>query len=155
MFKRNSQHARLALATVFAALTLGASVSVVSAQGYYDRYDRRGRMDKNEVREIGRRNGYQMGLREGRFDAQRGGRLDYKRSEAYRNGMIGYRYEFDNEGAYRGGFRNGFEDGYRNAYNNSGRGYGYGNGRNFPDWGRSGGWGNRNDNDDWNRRRRF
>ena len=154
MFKRNSQHTRLVVATVFAALTLGASVSVVSAQGYYDRYDRRGRIDKNEVKEIGRRNGYQMGLREGRFDSQRGGRLDYKRSEAYRNGMIGYRYEFRNEGAYRSGFRDGFEDGYRNSYNN---GRGYGNGRdNFPGgWGRIGGWGNRNDNDDWNRRRRF
>ena len=143
------------MATMFAALTLGASVSVVSAQGYYDRYDRRGRFDKNEVREIGRRNGYQMGLREGRFDSQRGGRLDYKRSEAYRNGMIGYRYEFGHEGTYRSGFRNGFEDGYRQSYNSYGRGYGYGdgNGRNSG-WGRIGGWG-RNDNDDWNRRRRF
>jgi len=154
------------MATMFAALTLGASVSVVSAQGYYDRYDRYDRddrddrydrrdyrIDKNEVREIGRRNGYQMGLREGRFDSQRGDRLDFKHSPAYRNGLVGYRYEFQNEGAYRNGFRDGFEDGYRNSYNSYGRGYG--NGRNFPGWGRIGGWGDRNDNDDWNRRRRF
>jgi hypothetical protein len=149
MLRVNGRNVRMAMATLVAMLTIGSSFSVLAQRRY----------DKNYVREIGRRNGFEFGEREGRRDVQSRDRFDYKRSRIYKDAEIGYRNDFGHRGDYRNGFRDGFEAGYRNGYNSYGRGGGWGN--------RDGGWwgndrGNdrygrndRNDrNDDWYRRRR-
>ena len=84
----------LAAATLLALLAVGNSTTA-SAQRYdrNDRFGRYERFDKNEVKSIARRNGYEMGVREGRSDSYRGGRFDMKDSRVYRYGMAGYRYE--------------------------------------------------------------
>jgi hypothetical protein len=142
----NKAKARMAMAMMLAAMMVGSSVGVFAeAQwGQWGRNDRYRRYDKHEVRQIGRQNGYHMGVREGRYDAQRRSRMDFKSSRVYRDAMAGYRSEFGFQNDYRKGFREGFEQGYRNSYRNPG------NGR----------WDNRNDprgwgrNDDWNVPRR-
>jgi hypothetical protein len=109
MMKRSSWFS-IALATtlllIFPAIT-------VLANHYY-------RYNKDEVRQIGWRTGYELGLREGQRDWRLGFRFDYKESQAYKDGKIGYRDEYRHDGHYKKGFREGFEVGYRDGY------YGYG-----------------------------
>src|SRR5215475_11987391 len=113
------------ITTVIAA-TLLIGLTTVSASAQY-RY----RISEREVRSIGYRNGFQFGLREGRFDRRNGNRFDFKRCRAYRDGKWGYRDDYRNDGKYRDGFRDGFEAGYRDGY------------RSFRGWG---GW-DHNDDD--------
>jgi hypothetical protein len=96
----------------FAVFALTAATLPAAASQYYYRYSER------EVREIGARNGYELGLRQGRRDARQGYRLDYKRDPDYKYGMVGYRPEYRHDGNYKKGFRDGFEAGYRNGYHN-------------------------------------
>lgn len=146
MLRVNGRNARLVMATLVAMLTLGSSFSVLADRRY----------DKNYVREIGRRNGFEFGEREGRRDIQSRDRFDYKRSRIYRDGDVGYRDDFGHRGDYRNGFRDGFEAGYRNGYNNYGRGGGWGNDRRNDRNDRYDRNNDRNNdrNDDWYRRRR-
>lgn len=139
MLKGYRRQAQLVAATLVALIAFGPSMGVLADRRY----------DRDDVRQIGRRNGYQYGMREGRYDAQRRDRYDYKGNRIYRDGMAGYRNEFGHRGDYKDAFRDGFEAGYSNGY------------RSFRDsrWGgRDGWWGDRNRNDrwddDWYRRRR-
>lgn len=132
--KRTNRTTGLIAATLLALLTLGTSVSVSAAP----------RFNKNEVKEIARRNGYELGLREGRFDAQRNSRFEVRDSRVYRDGMAGYRYEFGYERDYRNAFRDGFEAGYRNGFSAFQRRGGYRN---------DGPWGNRRNTVFWPGRR--
>ncbi len=121
---------RMARVSTVIAATILMTISTVSASAQY-RY----RLSEREVREIGYRNGYQYGIREGREDRRMGQRLDFKRSRTYRDGRYGYRDDYRHDGNYRDGFRDGFSAGYRQGYNNSG------------------GWGRRDRDDDrWDRR---
>lgn len=103
------------------------------------------RYSEREIFQLGRRNGYDYGMRDGRSDRQEGRRYDPKRNRAYKDGKWGYREEYRHDGNYRDGFRDGFLAGYDAAYN--GRG-GRGN-RRDDDWDRR----DRRD-DDWDRRDR-
>ena len=137
MFSKNTNKSkRFVATTLLAVLTLGTAISVSGAQ----RFDRYERFDKNEVKSIARRNGFEMGVREGRNDSYRGGRFDMKDSRIYRDGMAGYRYEFRYERDYRNAFRDGFEAGYRNGFSSNQRRGGWGNndgrGNNNPWWNR-------------------
>jgi flagellar biosynthesis/type III secretory pathway protein FliH len=96
------------LALVATLLILGSAFSVSA--------DHRYRYSEREVREIGRRTGYELGLHEGRRDHRYGFRFDYKHSRAYKDGKIGYRSEYRHDGNYKKGFREGFEAGYRDGY---------------------------------------
>jgi hypothetical protein len=126
----------------FVALALTGATLPADASQYYYRYSER------EVREIGARNGYELGIRQGRRDARQGYRLDYKRDPDYKYGMVGYRPEYRHDGNYKKGFRDGFEAGYRNGYNDAR------NRRNdrWDDWRRGD---RRNDDYDWRRPRRY
>jgi hypothetical protein len=103
------------LAIMMPLLLAGSALSVSAQDWRYSR-GRYYRLSEREVREIGRRNGYELGLREGRREARQGLRFNYKDNWAYRNGMIGYRGEYHHDGNYKSGFRDGFEDGYREGY---------------------------------------
>lgn len=130
---------------MIAALLLTGMAFSVSADDWRDyRSGRRYRYSEHEVRRIGWRNGYELGIREGRRDWRQGFRFDYKRSRAYRDGRIGYRDEYRHDGNYKDGFRDGFEAGYREGYN----GRRNDNGRYDRDNGRYG-------RDDWPYSRRY
>jgi len=98
------------ITTVIAAILL-IGLTTVSASAQY-RY----RISEREVRSIGYRNGFQFGLRDGRYDRRNGNRFDFKRCRAYRDGKYGYRDDYRHDGNYRDGFRDGFEAGYRDGY---------------------------------------
>lgn len=100
-----------------AMLLLGSALSVSAQDWRNDRYGRHYRYSEREVRQIGRRNGYELGLREGQRDYRQGFRFDYKHNRAYKDGKIGYRDEYHHDGNYKDGFREGFEAGYREGYN--------------------------------------
>ena len=125
-------------------LMLGTGFGAVAAPQFgYGSWGRNERMDDGRVRELARRNGFELGQREGRFDAQRRNRMNFKDSDIYRNGLSGYRANFGSERNYRNAFRDGYQDGYRVAYDryfNSG----WNGGRNNT-WpgNRSGEWGRR------------
>jgi hypothetical protein len=119
------------------------------------------RYSERDIYQLAQRNGYRMGVREGRIDRRNNERFDYKRHRAYKDGKYGYRDEYRHDGNYKDGFRNGFAAGYRDGYNgyntndrwdNNGRyddRYGDRNNR------RNGSWGNDDwDDDDYNRRNR-
>ena len=115
------------------------------------------RYSEREIWQLAQRNGYQYGVRDGRYDRQNGNSNDYKRSRAYRDGKWGYRHEFRHDETYRDGFRQGYMAGYREGYN-QGRGWDRGNNRRDDDWNRrDDDWNRRDDDrnrrdDDWNRR---
>ena len=75
------------------------------------------RYSEREIFQLGRRNGYDYGLRDGRSDRQDGRRYDPKRNRAYKDGKWGYREEYRHDGTYRDGFRDGFLAGYDAAFN--------------------------------------
>jgi hypothetical protein len=125
--------------TVIAA-TLLIALTTMSASAQY-RYH----FSEREVRSIGYRNGFQFGLRDGRFDRRGGNKFDFKRCRPYKDGKYGYRNEYRHDGNYRDGFREGFEAGYRDGYK-SFRGY---DRRDRDDDRRD-----RDDNDWWRRDRR-
>ena len=149
MFTKNTRKSTgLAAAALLALLVVGNSTTA-SAQRYErdGRFGRYEQFDKNEVKSIARRNGYEMGVREGRSDSYRGGRFDMKNSRMYRDGMAGYRYEFRHERDYRNAFRDGFESGYRSGFNSNQRRGGWGNGGSGNGgWGGNVPWGNRRTN---------
>ena len=122
MVSRTIRGARLAGVVMTSLLMLGTGLSVMAApqfgygRGDRDQWNNRDRVDSARVREIARRNGFELGMREGRFDAQRRYRMNYKDSDVYRNGLAGYRNGFGSERNYRNAFRDAYEDGYRMAY---------------------------------------
>jgi hypothetical protein len=131
MFSKNTNKSKRFVTTaLLAVLTVGTAISVSAAP----------RFDKDDVRSIARRNGYEMGFREGRSDSYRGGRFDVRDSRIYRDGKAGYRNEFGHERDYRNSFRDGFEAGYRNGFSSNQRRGGWGNndgrGNNNPWWNR-------------------
>ena len=119
--------------SLVAMLLLGLSVNVLADHRDYYRYS------ENEVREIGARNGYEIGYRAGMKDARQGYKLDYKHDPDYKFGLVGYRGEYRHDGNYKKGFRQAFEAGYREGY-----------GKEYRRGGSGWGWGNRdrNRNDD-------
>lgn len=127
---------RTILLSMIALLLVGTTTNIFADHRRYREYSER------EVRDLGARNGYQLGLRAGFADAREGYKLDYKRNPDYKFGRVGYRGEYDHEGDYKNGFRRGFESGYREAYN-----------RTFNRRGGGWGWGNRDRNDDRDYRR--
>ncbi len=129
------------ISTVITASLLLMMLATISASAQY-RY----RLSERQVREIGYRNGYQYGIREGRFESRSGRRFDPKDCRAYRDGRWGYRDEYHHDGNYRDGFRNGFLAGYREGFNGGGGYWGRDNDR----WDRNDRWGRRDD--DWWRR---
>jgi len=78
------------------------------------------RYSENEIYDLAQRNGYQYGVREGRYDARGGHRFDPKKNRAYKDGKYGYRDDYRHDGTYRDGFRNGFLAGYEDGYNGNG-----------------------------------
>lgn len=151
MLNKNSKSVLSGTVVLLAVLTVG-SFTTVEAQWnnrYDDRYDDRyqvQRYNKNQVKELARRNGYQMGIREGRYDSMRGDRFDVRDSRVYRDGMAGFHRELGYERDYRNAFRDGFEDGYRQGFISSRRNGSIWDRRNdrFPGW---------NNNNDFFRRR--
>ncbi len=143
---------RQLILSVIAVLFIGLTSTTFAQQRDWDRNDRRDdreyrRYSKDEIREMGARRGYEMGNRSGSKDARGGYKLDYKRDADYKFGLIGYRGEFQHDGAYKDGFRKGFERGYREAYerehyNNRRGGNGGNNGGGWGNWG----WGNNRNN---------
>jgi hypothetical protein len=117
---------RAFLLSMIALVLVGTTTNIFADNRRYRDYSER------EIRELGARNGYQIGLRAGFADARDGYKLDYKRNPDYKFGMVGYRGEYRHDGNYKNGFRKGFESGYREAYNraynNRGGGWGWGNG---------------------------
>ena len=112
---------RQLILSVFAIFLIGITSTTFAQQRDWDRNDRRDnreyrRYSKDEIREMGARRGYEIGNRSGSKDARGGYKLDYKRDADYKFGLIGYRGEFQHDGAYKDGFRKGFERGYREAY---------------------------------------
>ena len=116
---------RTILLSMIALLLVGTTTNILA--------DHRSNRDYSgqEVRDLGARNGYQLGLRAGYADAREGYKRDHKRNPDYKYGRVGYRGEFRHEGDYKAGFRKGFESGYREAYNQAynrrGNGWGWGN----------------------------
>jgi len=134
MISRTKRGARLATVVMMSLLMLGSGLSVMAAPQFgYGQWGNRDRVDTARVREVARRTGMEYGMREGRFDAQRRNRMDFRDSNIYRNGLAGYRPGFGSERTYRNAFRDGYEEGYRMAYSRS-----------------TGGW-----NGGWNNRRPF
>ncbi|MCI0660249.1 MAG: hypothetical protein L0220_04175 [Acidobacteria bacterium] len=129
---------RKRITTVIAAALLIA-MTTVSASAQY-RY----RISEREDRSIAYRNGFQFGLREGRFDRRNGNRFDFKQCHAYKDGRIGYRNDYRHDGNYRDGFRDGFESGYRDGFRSF-------RGSDRRDDNRH----DRDDNDWWRRSRRY
>jgi hypothetical protein len=129
----------MARALAAALLTAIAGLSVLADDRRYS---------ENEIYNLAQRNGYQYGVREGRFDCRNSKRFDPKRTRAYRDGRYGYRDDYRHDGTYRDGFRNGFLAGYEDGYNDNGgrrrRDDDYDNRRNRRD----------DDNDDYRRSRR-
>lgn len=123
MISRTKRGARLAGAVMMSLLMLGSGLSVMAAPQFgYGQWGR-DRVDSGRVREIARRNGFEYGMREGRFDAQRRNRMNFRDSEIYRNGLTGYRQGFGSERTYRNAFRDGYEEGYRMAYSRNNGGW--------------------------------
>lgn len=126
---------RTILLSMIALLLVGTTINSFADHRRYREYSER------EIRELGARNGYELGLRAGFADAREGYKFDYKRNPDYKFGLIGYRGEYRHDGNYKDGFRKGFESGYREGYNRA-----YNNRR-------GGGWGNRDRYDDRDYRR--
>jgi flagellar biosynthesis/type III secretory pathway protein FliH len=61
-------------------------------------------------------NGYRAGFNQGRADARRSDRFDYRRHRLYRDGRSGYGSGYGSRDAYRRVFRQGFEAGYRDGF---------------------------------------
>jgi hypothetical protein len=95
---------------VLAAILIGA-VTGLNARADHRRYS------ENEIYDLAQRNGYQYGVREGRYDVRSGHRFDPKKNRAYKDGRYGYRDDYRHDGTYRDGFRNGFLTGYEDGYN--------------------------------------
>ncbi len=136
---------RAVLVSMMALLLVGTTTTIFADHRDYRQYSER------EIRELGARNGYQMGLRAGFADVREGYRFDYKRNPDYKFGLVGYRGEYRHDGNYKNGFRKGFEAGYREAYerayNNRRGGWGWGNRDRNDD--------RRNDDRDYNRNRPY
>jgi len=131
MISRTKRGARLATVVMMSLLMLGSGLSVMAAPQFgYGQWGNRDRVDTARVREVARRNGMEYGMREGRFDAQRRNRMNFRDSDVYRNGLTGYRPGFGSERTYRNAFREGYEEGYRMAYSRNAGGF-------------NGGWNNR------------
>lgn len=101
-----------------------------------------GRYSERDVFDAAQRRGYELGQREGRYDQRDGRRADCRSNHAYKDGMVGYRDEYDHESVYKRGFRVGFEEGYndgfngyrgnrRGVHNNGDYGYGYPDDRDY------------------------
>jgi hypothetical protein len=75
------------------------------------------RYSEREIFDLANRNGYQYGVREGRYDRREGNRHEPKKNRAYKDGKYGYRDDYRHDGTYRDGFRRGFLDGYEDGYN--------------------------------------
>jgi hypothetical protein len=128
---------RQLILSIIAVLFIGLTSSAFADHRDYQRYS------KDEIRELGARRGYDMGYRSGQTDARGGHKLDYKHDPDYKFGLVGYRGEYQHDGAYKDGFRKGFERAYREAYERE-----YYNGRrgnNGGGWG-NWGWGNNRNN---------
>lgn len=124
MISRTKRGARLAAVVMMSLLMLGSGLSVMAAPQFgYGQWGNRDRVDSARVREIARRNGFEYGMREGRFDAQRRNRMNFRDSEIYRNGLTGFRPGFGSERTYRNAFRDGYEEGYRMAYSRNNGGW--------------------------------
>ncbi len=79
----------------------------------------RPRYSEREIANLAERNGYQQGMRDGRFDSRQGNRFDPKRNRAYKDGKYGYRDEYVHDETYRDAYRRGFLIGYEDGYNGS------------------------------------
>lgn len=102
------------------AITAALVMAIASLSVFADHNNRR--YSEREIHELARRNGYQYGLREGRYDRRENHRFDYKRNRAWKDGKYGYRDEYRHDGTYRDGFRDGFVAGYEEGYNANGYG---------------------------------
>ena len=100
--------------TMAMAATLIAAIASLSVLADHRRYS------ENEIYDLAQRNGYESGVREGRYDARGGHRFDPKKNRAYKDGKYGYRDDYRHDGTYRDGFRNGFLAGYEDGYNGNG-----------------------------------
>jgi hypothetical protein len=107
---------KLLTMTMAAALT----TAIAAVSGLADHPTRR--YSEREIYELARRNGYEYGLKEGRYDRRGNHRFDYKRNRAWKDGKYGYRDEYRHDGTYKEGFRDGFVAGYEDGYNGSGYG---------------------------------
>jgi hypothetical protein len=96
--------------TIVAALVL--SIAALTSMA-----DDRGRYSERQIFNLAQRNGYEFGVREGRYDSRENHRFDPKRNRAYKDGRYGYRDEYRHDEAYRNGFRDGFIAGYEDGYN--------------------------------------
>jgi hypothetical protein len=90
-----------------------ASLSVLADRRYSER----------QIFDLASRNGYEYGVREGRYDNRNGNRFDPKKNRAYKDGKYGYRDEYYHDGTYRDGFRQGFLSGYDEGFNGRNGGY--------------------------------
>ena len=108
----------LAFFLLFGIITV-ASSSVQAQYPWWDRDRESRREDRYERRlglQVARERGYSYGMSVGAGDAQRRQSYNPQRSRYWRNGLEGYRSDFENRGQYRQVFRNAFEQGYREGY---------------------------------------
>jgi hypothetical protein len=70
----------------------------------------------DEAREHGYHNGYDDGVRHGRYDHGEGYRYNVH-SQQFNDGRDGYQYWMGNFGHYKKAYRTGYEDGYRQGFN--------------------------------------
>lgn len=153
-----------------AALTLAMMLGIAIAAGataqaqyrdYDDRYDNQVRWNKDRERQYAFVLGYHNAYTEGREAADRGSRIDFRNSTAYRNSDNGYRPWMGDMNTYRDYTRRGAEAGFKDGYSRRSRRYDRQDverllGARMVDvYGESddnGGWRDRRGNGDWDRR---
>jgi len=122
--KTNELGKKISGAVVMLAMMIGVTIAAsATAQAQNRDYGRYGRYEDNQVRWSRDRErqyafalGYHNAYTEGRDAADRGQRIDYRSSLAYRNPGNGYRQWMGDDDTYRDYYRRGAEAGFKDGF---------------------------------------
>jgi hypothetical protein len=129
--KTNELRRKISGAALMFAMLLGITIAAsATAQAQYRDYDDRyGRNDnqvrwsKDRERQYAYTLGYHNAYTEGREAADRGYRVDFRNSQAYRNSDNGYRPWMGDANTYRDNTRRGAEAGFKDGFSRRARRY--------------------------------
>ena len=104
------------------AAVLGAALMATPVVGWADQIAQRRGIETNRGWQLGNRDAYDRGYREGiergERDGERGRTYNVTGDSWYRDGDRGYNQRYGSREAYRSAYRDGFERGYRRGYEN-------------------------------------
>jgi hypothetical protein len=106
---------RVAALAAFVSLAFGSVAWAQSSWGQSSRYDDDDDYYRHDqARELGFKNGYRDGQRQGQSDVERGRRFKFKNDDW--EDSRGFEHWMGNKGQYKQAYRDGYERAYRQTY---------------------------------------